>query len=300
MPKTKSILPAASRLPRIFLLGMVVPVFLLIASLFGFLTWFSIPVLSSDAPPVFTGQWQPEQGCFGILPMITGSAVLAVLTICLSLPVSIGVSGFCLLYPKQKFSYVVKALVRFMTGIPTVVYGLTALMLLVPVLRLWFVDSSGFGLLAALLALSLLTLPVMVMVIENQLAESMKQHELTALALGMNRSEMLTHVVIPAAPKAFATALLLGFGRAIGDTMLPLMLAGNAAQSPESLLDSARTLTAHIGLVMATENGSAEYNSLFVSGLILLTVSVTVTCITRGLEHRLMHRRTPRVHPSMS
>ncbi|NWK57134.1 ABC transporter permease subunit [Verrucomicrobiaceae bacterium N1E253] len=297
MQETDSILPAASRIPHLCLLGLVIPVFVLIALLFGFLFWFSLPVFYSGGNSIFSGEWQPEQGHFGIIPMIKGSMLLAVLTLCLSFPAAVGISGFCLLHPKHRITSLVHGMVRFMTGIPTVVYGLAALMLLVPLLRTWFTQSSGFGLLACLLALSLLTLPVMIMILENQLRESLNQHQLTGTSLGMSRSEILTHIIIPCAPQAFASAIVLGFGRAVGDTMLPLMLAGNAPQNPESLFDSIRTLTAHIGLVLSTEHGSATYNSLFASGFMLLAISVSLTVITRKLE-RSYQRRHPQASSS--
>lgn len=297
MANNETSLKPASAIPQRVLLGLVIPVFILIGLLFGFLIWFSLPVFQASGGQVLSGQWQPEQGHFGIIPMIKGSALLAGLTLCLSFPIAIGVSGYTLLHPGQPFTLLVRGTVRFMTGIPTVVYGLTALMLLVPLLRMWFSQSSGFGLCASMLALSLLTLPVMIMMLENQWQESMDQYELTASSLGMSRSEMFTHIILPHSPRALASALLLGFGRAIGDTMLPLMLAGNAPQNPESLLDSIRTLTAHIGLVLSTEHGSATYNSLFASGLILLIISVTLTAITRRLEHSLARQPS---HPSAS
>lgn len=297
MPKTDSILPSASRVPQWVLLGLVIPVFIVIGLLFGFLIWFSLPVFQTAGGQIFSADWQPEQGQFGIAPMIKGSALLATITLCLSFPAAVGISGFCLLHPKHTLTRLVHGMVRFMTGIPTVVYGLTALMLLVPLLRMWFSQSSGFGLCASLIALTFLTLPVMIIILENQLQQSMRQYGLTATALGMSRSQILSHIILPHSPQALASALLLGFGRAVGDTMLPLMLSGNAAQNPESLLDSIRTLTAHIGLVLSTEHGSATYNSLFASGLILLLISVILTCLTRKFESSYIQHS---LQPSLS
>lgn len=292
MPENNIHLPQEASLPKRLLLGFVLPVFVLLLLLFGFLAWFSLPVFFSGENEVFSLRWRPEQGHYGILPMILGSGMLAVLALLISFPIAVGISGFCLLHPRHWTAKSLKGLIRLMAGIPTVVYGITALMVLVPLLRNFFQYGSGFCLLATALVLCLLILPVMVMVLENQLQENIRQYELTATALGMSRAEMIIFVVLPQSGRGLATASLLGFSRAIGDTMLPLMLAGNAPQLPGSLLDSIRSLTAHIGLVIATEHGSAAYNSLFSAGLILLGISVMVTLTTRWLEHRHLHRHS--------
>ena len=108
------------------------------------------------------------------------------------------------------------------------------------------------------------------------------------VALGMSPSQVVCHLVLPYCMRSFATAGALGFGRAIGDTMLPLMVAGNAAQYPGSVFESVRSLTAHIGLVISTEKGSSEYNSLFAAAMILLMVSLLVTLCMRVFEGSLL------------
>lgn len=272
------------------LLGFVTLVFLWLALLFGFIIWFSLPVFFADDAQVFSLLWRPEQGHYGILPMILGSGILAFSALCLAMPLALGVSGFCLFSRYQKAASWVRYIIRLMAGIPTVVYGIAALFLLVPLLRDAFGKGSGFCLLGAVLMIVMLILPVMVMILDAQLLPMARRVYLTATALGMTESQAILHVVMPHSAKGFATAAILGFSRAVGDTMLPLMIAGNAPQIPGSAFDSMRTLTAHIGLVISTEAGSAAYNSLFAAGMLLLGMSLAVTLLTRGLEQKQTHQ----------
>jgi phosphate transport system permease protein len=272
------------------LLGFVTLVFLLLALLFGFIIWFSLPVFFAEDSQVFSLLWRPEHGHYGILPMIVGSGILAFSALCLALPIALGVSGFCLFSRHQKAASWIRYIIRLMAGIPTVVYGVAAIFLLVPLLRDVFGKGAGFCLLGAVLMIVMLILPVMVMILDAQFLPMARRVYMTATALGMTESQAILHVVIPHSAKGLATAAILGFSRAIGDTMLPLMIAGNAPQIPGSVFDSMRTLTAHIGLVLSTEEGSAVYNSLFAAGMLLLGMSLVVTLLTRGLEQKQIHQ----------
>lgn len=278
--------PGAGLWPAFLLRGLVSVVFVLLALLFGFILWFSLPVFLAKDTQIFSSIWQPEQGRFGILPMIIGSALLAISSSVIAFPLAIGICGFCLIHPHTVTTRIVRTFIQLMAGIPTVVYGLAALFLLIPLLRDVFEQGSGFCLLAAVLMVVLLILPVMVMILDSQLTPLKENIQLSATALGMNASQTVLYLVIPQSVKGLTSAAILGFSRAMGDTMLPLMLAGNATQIPHSAFDSIRSLTAHIGLVISTEKGSDAYNSLFAAGLILLTISLVVTLITRTLEMR--------------
>ncbi|MGI2258860.1 PstC family ABC transporter permease [Shewanella sp. GXUN23E] len=259
-------------------------VLLMVILLFAFQVWFALPVFFNPQASVLTLQWLPEQGQYGILPMLAGSLIIGLLALFIAFPIALGVCGFCLFPRYQAGARLIRRLVRLMTGIPTVVYGLAAIFLLVPLIRETFRSGSGFSLLAATLMIVLLILPVMIMTLDNHCRPLMTQYRMVAASMGFNHAQTLRYLVLPGARRAMTSAALLGFGRAIGDTLLPMMLAGNAPQLPANGLESIRTLTAHIGLVLATENGSAMYNSLFAAGLLLLTISVTVTLAVRRLS----------------
>ena len=230
--------------------------------------------------------WQPYQGAFGILPMCLGSLALASFALILGWPLSLFVCGFLLteespsLRPFRKASSV---LVRFMTTIPTVVYGFAAVFLLTPLIRRAF-GGSGMCLLAAGLILTLEILPTMVLVMQAGLSPRLSRLCPWGQALGFSKLGLFRLFVLPRSRRTLAAAAVLGFGRAAGDTLIPLMLAGNAVQVPQGLLSSIRTLTANMALVTSNEVGGAAYGSLFCAGLILLVVNAGASITLHALE----------------
>jgi phosphate transport system permease protein len=238
---------------------------------------FAMPALFQfDAGGVFSWVWSPYEGRFGVLPMLAGSLILSVVTLALAWPVAVAAACWRLAHRGTFLAEAFHTLIRFMAAIPTVVYGFAALFLLTPLVR-EALSGSGLCLLSCSLALMLLIMPTMVLVLESGLEPRLAQLCPGALAVGMTRLELLWHFVFPNAKKTLLAAAMLGFGRAIGDTLLPLMLAGNAPQMPHALTDSLRTLTAHMSLVTANEVGGAAYNSLFAAGALLLTVNALVS-----------------------
>ncbi len=255
-----------------------------VLAILGFLLWFSLPLADPEGlSQVLSWRWRPFQGEFGILPMLCGSLLLSVSAMAMALPVGVGVCCFAHGVGPRRPAALVMALVRLMTSVPTVVYGFAAVFLLVPLVRAAF-WGSGFSWLAAALVLGLLVLPTVVLVLHTQFALVEPRVRLTCAALGLTRAQAVARVVLPAARRGLLAATALGFGRAVGDTLVPLMLAGNAAQVPGSPLDSMRTLTAHIALVVATDSQSAAYLSLFACGLILFSITVAVNLTLRRLR----------------
>jgi len=265
-------------------LALVVLVLALMMMLFGFLFWFALPVFFNAEASVLSLHWRPEQGQYGILAMIAGSALIGLMALLIAFPIAVGIAAFCLFNRYQKIALWVRRMIRLMAGIPTVVYGLAAVFFLVPMLRETFRSGSGFSLLAASIMVVLLILPVMVMMLDMHCRPQAEQIRLASTSMGFSDTQTVVYLILPNAGKAMTSAALLGFSRAVGDTLLPLMLAGNAPQLAGSVFDSIRTLTAHIGLVLATESGSSAYNSLFAAGLLLLLISVTVTLSLRKME----------------
>ena len=253
-------------------------------AIFGFLLWFSLPIFRANAlAALLAWDWRPMEGAFGILPMLIGSLCLALPATLLAFPLALGLCLFTHGLGSQHAARLLLATVRFMTGVPTVVYGLASAFLLVPLIRSGFA-GSGFSWLAALLTLTVLVVPTIVLVLDSQFRLLREQVGLGAAALGFTPAQQLLRLVLPLSVRGLLMAAVLGFGRAIGDTLIPLMVAGNAPQVPHSLLDSLRTLTAHIALVVATDSHSAAYGSLFACGLILFLVSLLVNLGLRSLR----------------
>jgi phosphate transport system permease protein len=258
-----------------------------VLSIFCFLLWFSMPLFQDGQfSALLSWHWRPVQGEFGILPMVAGSLCLGSSAMLLAYPVGLGACCFAHGIGPAWAARPLMGIIRFMTSVPTVVYGLVSIFLLVPLIRDGF-SGSGFSWLAALLTLALLVLPTIVLLIDSQFRLVAPEIRLTAAALGFTRVQELVQLTVPLSARGLIMAAVLGFGRAVGDTLIPLMLAGNAPQLPLSLLDSIRTLTAHIALVVSTDSQSTAYNSLFACGAILFLFTLLVNL---GL-HRIRGRR---------
>jgi phosphate transport system permease protein len=255
-------------------------------------TYFSLPLFTSGGlAQILSWQWKPFEGEFGILPMCLGSLFLAGFSMVLAVPTAVGICGFTTVIGPRGPARVVLAFIHFMTGIPTVIYGFVSVILLVPLMREWFHEGTGFCLLTAGLCLSLLVLPTIVLVFHTHLEQMDPAIRLAAEGMGLTPVQQFRHVLLPTASRGIIAATALGFGRAAGDAVISLMLAGNAAQTPDSLFDSIRTLTAHIALVVATDSQSMSYRSVFASGLILFAVMGIFNTFMRRLTRRGKERR---------
>lgn len=246
---------------------------------------FTLPVFNSgQALAVFSWNWSPDAGQYGILPMLCASLMLSLSALALAWPLAIGIA--CRLQLSQKSNGgLLSGLIRFMTTIPTVVYGFTSIFLLTPLVREARGQGSGLCWFTALLVLALLILPTMVLVLDGALKSVSKRTALGMAALGFSPEQHLACLVLPTSRRWLVSAAVLGFGRAVGDTLIALMLSGNAPQVPSSLFGSLRTLSAHMTLVTAAEVGGDAYNSLFMAAGLLLLISFCASLALRRLTH---------------
>ncbi|MCJ8499255.1 PstC family ABC transporter permease [Desulfatitalea alkaliphila] len=248
------------------------------------LIYLVLPLFTSGGwGSVIAWQWLPFQGRFGILPMVVGTLLIALGALAVATPLAVGVACFVQVLAPGRIKGICLALVHYMTSIPTVIYGFVSIFLLVPLIRQWFDRGTGFSLATATIVLSLLILPTIVLVLQATLRELDRSARVTCAALGFSRPAYIRHVLLPLCRRGLLAAVVLGFGRAVGDTLISLMLAGNAPMVPASPLDATRTLTAHIALVVATDSQSTFYHSVFAAGLILFLVMVLIQLILRRL-----------------
>jgi phosphate transport system permease protein len=253
--------------------------------IFFFLFYFSLPILSSGLIADFlTRGWEPDKGLLGIFPMIVGTVYIAGLAMIWATPIGIGLAAFIQVFAPKPLGKILRWTVEFMTGIPTVVYGFAALFFLVPAIRRIFSYGTGLSVLTASVMLALLVLPTITLIAQDRLAAVPKSQVLAALSLGASRMETFLHVLLPGAWRGLISAVVLGAGRAVGDTLIALMLAGNAVSLPGSLLDSARTLTAHIALVTAADYESLSFKAIFVCGLVLFIFAGSNIVLLRFVE----------------
>ncbi|WP_153111957.1 PstC family ABC transporter permease [Propionivibrio limicola] len=277
-------MPRGNITPSLLLFATLVSA-LSVLAIFGFLLWFAAPVFTGETlSSLLSWQWRPQQGEFGILPMLAGSLCLAGSAMLLAYPLGLGLCCFMHGLGPTWAARPLLGIVRGMTSVPTVVYGLVSAFLLIPLIRAGF-SGSGFSWLAAGLTLAMLILPTIVLILDSQFRTIHAQTQLTAAALGFTPAQQVLRLTLPLSTRGLLVAAALGFGRAIGDTLIPLMLAGNAPLLPHSPLDPLRTLTSHIALVVATDSQSAAYGSLFACGVILFMVSLLVNLALRRLRH---------------
>jgi len=173
------------------------------------------------------------------------------------------------------------ALIRTASSIPTVVYAFIGVFLIIPFIRNIGPSGSGYSILSASLMLALLISPTMIFFFYDSIIESETSLVKGGLALGATRTETLLYLVIPNAKNGIYAGVFLGMGRAIGDTMISLMLAGNSISYPLSPFESGRTLTAHIGLVMASDYDSPEFGSIFACGILLYLITAVLSIVSK-------------------
>lgn len=249
-----------------------------------FLVIMGLPLMRAGGVlPLLFRPWAPFQGDFGIFPMILGTCAISLASLVLAFPLSLGCSFLIAAVAPPSVSRGFRRLIELMTGIPTVVYGFVGIFLLVPIVRELFRSGSGMSILTAALVLGIMITPTMTLFFCDSFDRIPKSYLDAAEALGASRTQQLLHVMLPLAKKGMLTGVLLALGRAVGDTLIALMLAGNAVQVPTSVLEPARTLTAHIALVMAADYESPEFRSIFTCGIVLYLFTLTVTFVVRAM-----------------
>ncbi|MEZ4483371.1 MAG: ABC transporter permease subunit [Syntrophotaleaceae bacterium] len=177
-----------------------------------------------------------------------------------------------------------RRLIELMTGIPTVIYGFVGVFLLVPIVRELFQSGSGLCILTAALVLGIMITPTMTLFFCDSFDRIPKAYLDAADALGASPVQKLLYVILPAARQGMLNGVILSLGRAVGDTLIALMLAGNSVRVAESVLEPARTLTAHIALVIAADYESPEFRSIFACGVVLYLFTMAVTFLVRYLS----------------
>lgn len=213
--------------------------------------------------------WHPKENLFNILPMICATAAVTLGAILIAAPLGILSAVFCHDFAPPAIARLFRKVIALLAGIPSVVFGFWALVVLIPTIAQW--QPPGVSTLAAILVLALMIFPTVALLSDCALASVPDSYLQGAKALGLSRSTSLLHIVLPVAKTGIYTALLLATGRAMGETMAVLMVADNVVQFPANLFDPVRALTANIALEMAYAMGGHRA-ALFVSALILLLI----------------------------
>jgi phosphate transport system permease protein len=201
--------------------------------------------------------------------MLSGTIIAMAGSVFVATPLGILSAVFCHYYAPPKLAQLYRRLIELLAGIPSVVYGFWGLVVLVPIIGR--IRPPGPSLLAGIIILTIMILPTIALMADGSFANVPKSYLEGAAALGFSRWGTVRHVVFPAAKSGLFTGVILETGRAIGETMAILMVCGNIVQTPKSLFDPMRTLTANIALEMAYAMGDHR-SALFVSGLVLMAM----------------------------
>lgn len=250
---------------------------LILALIVVFLVKEAAPVLSFKYLPAFfnSNGWYPLEGQYNIGPMVLASLLLTLGAMALALPLGLASAIFLVFYAGRKTHRVYQILLDLLAGIPSVVFGLWGLTVLVPLIARW--QPPGVSLLAGALVLALMILPTIALTSAAALAAIPKSSITGSAALGLTRPTLIVSVAIPTAKRGILNGCLLATARALGETMVVLMVAGNVVQTPAGLFDPVRALTANIALEMAYAMNTHRAG-LFATGL-LLTVVIWVLSI---------------------
>ncbi|HKL11539.1 MAG TPA: phosphate ABC transporter permease subunit PstC [Clostridia bacterium] len=212
-------------------------------------------------------QWQPLGDVFGILPMIVASIAGTFGAILVGVPIGLMTAVFLSEIAPPKIADITRPAVDLLAGIPSVVYGFFGLVVIVPIIDKWL-GGGGNSLLAIIFILAVMILPTVVSISEAALRAVPREYREGSLAMGASQIQTIFKVVIPAAKSGIMAAVVLGIGRAIGETMAVILVGGNTALIPDSILDRVRTMTANIAIEMGYAFGMHQ-DALFATGVVL-------------------------------
>lgn len=235
---------------------------------------------------IFGRVWKPKQEMFGIFPMIVASIYVTAGAIIVGVPIGIFTAVFMAYYCPKSLYKIVKPMVNLLASVPSIVYGFFCLVVIVPVIQK-LTDTSGKGILTASILLGIMILPTIVNTAEASLRAVPDQYFDGALALGATKERCIFRVVIPAARSGILSGVILGIGRAIGETMAVVMIAGNQAILPESITSGVRTLTSNIVLEMGYASGlhrGALIGTAVVLFVFILIINLCFSIVTRKKE----------------
>jgi len=222
-------------------------------------------------------RWAPTKGSFGILPMIVASVVVTVGAMVIAVPLGLACAVFLAEIAPRRAANFLRPAIQLLAGIPSVVYGFVGILFLVPLIR-EHLGGPGLSVLAAVVILGVMVLPTLIGIAEDAIEAVPRTYKEGALALGCTHAQAIRRVILPAARGGIIAAIILAMGRAVGETMAVIMVIGNAAIVPYSVLDPARTLTSNIALEMGYAAGDHQ-KALFATGVVLFAFIMMLNSI---------------------
>lgn len=258
-----------------------------------FLGIISIYLFLEGTPAIFKiglkefilgSKWMPSAEIFGIFPMIIASIYGTLGAIVLGVPIGIFTAIFMAEIAPEPIVKIVRPAIELLAGIPSVIYGFFGLIVIVPIIDNIF-GNGGNSLLAAIIILGIMILPTIVNISESAIREVPKSYKEGSLALGASQIQTIFRVILPAARSGILAGVVLGIGRAIGETMAVILVAGNTPLLPESITDRVRTMTSNIALEMSYAFGLHQ-EALFATGVILFIFIILINVALHLLVFR--------------
>jgi phosphate transport system permease protein len=265
----------------------------------------TIFVFSSGMPAVlrygvsdflFGKTWNPVNGDYGILSLVAGTLAVTLTSLVIGIPMGIASAIFIADVIPKRIARIFKFAVELLAGIPSVVYGFVGLIIVVPLVRdkilpLWqhvnpSAQSTGLSVLAGGIVLAIMILPTIVSLSENAITAVPQEYREASLALGANKRETAMHILVPAAKSGILSAVILGMGRAIGETMAVLLITGNVAIPPDSIFAPVATLTGTIALEMGYATPEHQ-QALFAVGIVLFILIFLLNLIAQSAAKKM-------------
>lgn len=245
-----------------------------------------IPAIAEIGPLKFLlgRQWKPTNGIFGILPMIIGSVYVTVGAIIIGVPIGFFTAVYMAKFCNPRVYRFVKPMVELMAGIPSIVYGFFGLVVIVPVMQDIF-GGNGKSMLTASILLGIMILPTIISVAESNIRAVPESYYEGSLALGATPERSVFSAVLPGAKSGILAGVVLGIGRAIGETMAVIMVAGNQPIIPKSLLYGVRTLTANIVIEMGYA-ADLHREALIATAVVLFVLILLLNSCCSALQRR--------------
>lgn len=233
---------------------------------------------------LFGTKWKPSSGYYGIFPMIIGSILVTGIAVIIGVPIGILCAVFMSHYCPKKLYRFVKPAINLLAGIPSIVYGFFGLVVIVPIMK-DLVGGSGKSLLTAGILLGIMILPTVIKTSESSLNAVPKSYYEGALALGATHERSAFFASLPAAKSGILAAIILGVGRAIGETMAVILVAGNQTILPKSITSGIRTMTSNIVIEMGYAGG-LHREALIATGVVLFVFILIINLCFSALKRR--------------
>jgi phosphate ABC transporter permease protein PstC len=274
------------RLVRLALLAVAFSAVSVLAVITAFIFTEGTPIMFKYGFKSFLGgmNWYPSEKSFGLLPMIAGSLMVTLGALVIGVPLGLSCAVFLTEFSSKRLRRIIKPVIELLAGIPSVVYGFMGVVLLVPFIRRTF-GGPGLSVLAGAVILGIMILPTIISITIDSLLAVPPAYREGSIALGATRWQTTKMVLFPAARSGIVASIILGMGRAVGETMAVIMVAGNAVAVPGSLLSPVRTLTSNIALEMGYASGEHR-QALFATGVILFVIIMVLNTIANVTSSR--------------